>query len=65
MSVNESIHVQLIHAVNRLVLLIKKIEQEPCVRLNYEDSFMVSKATELEQKAKTNCKNLGISIEVP
>ena len=47
------------------VLLIKKIEQEPCVRLNYEDSFMVSKATELEQKAKTNCKNLGISIEVP
>jgi len=61
--VNESIHIQLIHAVDQLVALTKIQEQRPGNRLTYEQSFMVAKAINLSEMAKTDCKNSGISIE--
>lgn len=63
--VNESIHIQLIHAVDQLVALVKEQEQKPGNRLTYEQSFMVAKSMNLSEMAKTDCKNSGISIEVP
>jgi hypothetical protein len=63
MSVNESIHVQLIHANDRLVRIINDLSDKPGNRLTYEQSFAVAKSIELAQMAKADAKRAGITIE--
>jgi hypothetical protein len=63
MSVNESLHIELIHANDRLRAVISQLEQLPGVRLTYEQSFTVAKAHELGQMAKADAKRCGLTIE--
>jgi hypothetical protein len=63
MTVNESLHIELIHANDRLRAIIGQLEQLPGVRLTYEQSFIVAKAHELGQMAKADAKRSGLTIE--
>ena len=60
---NESLYIELIHATARLHSIILQLEQLPGVRLNYEQSFAVAKATELRQMAMADAKRAGLTIE--
>jgi hypothetical protein len=63
MSVNESLHIELIHANDRLVRIINDLSDKPGNRLTYEQSFVVAKSIELAQMAKADAKRAGITIE--
>lgn len=63
MTVNESLHIELIHANDRLVKIINDLSDKPGNRLTYEQSFAVAKSIELAQMAKADAKRAGITIE--
>jgi hypothetical protein len=63
MLINESLHIELIHANDRLVRIINDLSDKPGNRLTYEQSFAVAKSIELAQMAKADAKRAGITIE--
>jgi hypothetical protein len=64
MLINESLHIELIHANDRLVRIINDLSDKPGNRLTTEQSFAVAKSIELGQMAKADAKRAGITIEV-
>ena len=64
MLINESLHIELIHANDRLVWIINDLSDKPGNRLTTEQSFAVAKSIELAQMAKADAKRAGITIEV-
>ena len=63
--IDESTHLQLIHAVDDLAKVINQLTDQGTTYMSWENALKIRKAQELRQVALVQLKRAGVTVELP